>query len=102
MFLPKKDKALVEEIMKILECVGARYEVQDVERARIYRWRPAAVTLECECGERAPLTSSRTTCFGCGADHTDVIAEVLEIRMEDEADQPWRYLRLYFSHPQPI
>ena len=98
-------------MVKILECVGARYEVQDVEDveiAKVYRWRPAIVTIECVCGERAPLTPSKTTCIGCAADHTDVFAEVLETRMEeeDEGDHPWRSLRSYFppqaAPPKPI
>jgi len=90
-------------VVKVLECVGEHYEFQEVQRARVYRWCPATITLECECGERPTLTLSRTSCTGCGADHTDVIAEVLEPRMEeDEGHHPWRFLRSYFSHPKPI
>jgi hypothetical protein len=90
-------------VVRVLECVGAHYDIQDVQTARVYRWRPATVALECECGERLTLTSSRTTCVACGADHTYIFAGVLETRMEeeDEADQPWRSLRSYFSHPKP-
>src|SRR5215210_4961959 len=65
------------QVVKVLECVGEHYEFQDVQRARVYKWCPAAVALECECGERPTLTSSRTTCFSCGVDHKDVFAEVL-------------------------
>ena len=88
--------------VNILECVGEHYEVQDVPKARVYRRCPAAVSLECECGERPTLTSSTTTCFKCGADHMDVFAEVLGIGMEeDEGDLPWRSLRSYFNRPKP-
>jgi len=85
-------------VVKVLECVGDHYEVQEAQRARVYKWCPATISLECECGERLTLTSSRTTCFRCGADHTDVFAEVLEKRMEeeDEGEHPWRFLRSYF------
>ena len=90
-------------MLKVLGCVGAHYEVQDVQRARVYKWCPATVTLECECGERPTLTSSRTTCFRCGADHKDVFAEVLGNGLEeDEGNHPWRSLRSYFSRPKPI
>ena len=90
-------------MVKVLECVGEHYEFQDVSRARVYKWCPAAVSLECECGERLTLTSSTTTCFKCGEDHTDVFAEVLGIGMEeDEGEHPWHFLRSYFSHPKPI
>ena len=90
-------------MVKVLECVGEHYEFQDVSRARVYRRCPAAVSLECECGERPTLTSSTTTCFRCGADHMDVFAEVLGIGMEeDEGEHPWRFLRSYFRHPKPI
>ena len=89
--------------MKVLECVGEHYEVQVVPRARVYKWCPAVISLECECGVRPTLTSPKTTCAGCGADHTHVIAEALETRMEeDEGDLPWRFLRSYFSHPKTI
>ncbi len=89
-------------MVKVLECVGAHYKVQDVQRARVYKWYPAAVALECECGERLTLTSSTTTCFRCGTDHMDVFAEVLGIHKEDEDHSPWRSLRSYFSRPKPI
>jgi len=85
-------------VIRVLECIGEHYEVQDVPRARVYRLCPAAVSLECECGERLILTSSKTTCAGCGADHTDVFAEVLETRMEeDEGEHHWHFLRSYFT-----
>ena len=90
-------------MVRVLECVGAHCEVLDVQRARVYSWRPATIVLECECGERPTLTSSRITCVGCGADHTDVIREVLETRMEEDGgDHPWRSLRSYFTHPKPL
>src|SRR5215213_11276506 len=86
-----------ESTMKVVECIGARYEVHDVEMGRVYKWCPAIVTVECGCGERSTLTSSRTTCFRCGTDHTDVIREVLGIGMEEDGgEQPWRSLRSYF------
>jgi len=85
-------------VVKVLECVGEHYEVQDVPRARVYRWCPAAVSLECECGERLTLTPPKTTCARCGADHTDVFEEVLETHtQEDEGERPWHFLRSYFT-----
>jgi hypothetical protein len=90
-------------VVKVLECVGEHYKVQDVQRAKVYRWRPATIALECECGERLTLTSSTTTCSKCGEDHTDVVAEVLETHTEeDEGHHPWGSLRSYFSRPKPI
>ncbi len=90
-------------MVRVLECVGAHYKAQDVPRARVYRWCPATVLLECECGERLTLTSLRTVCFSCRTDHKNVIAEVLETHTEeDEGHHPWRSLRSYFSRPKPI
>ena len=89
-------------MVRVLECVGAHCEVQDVQRARVYRWRPATIVLECECGERTTLTSLKTACAGCGADHTHVIGEVLGIGTEEDGgDHPWRSLRSYFSYLKP-
>ena len=88
-------------MVKVLECVGEHYEAQDAQGARVYRWCPTTVTLECECGQRQTLTSSRTTCCRCGADHMEGINEVLGSSMEeDEVERPWRFLRSYFSRPQ--
>src|SRR5215212_6472927 len=68
------------------------------EGFRIYKWCPAAVSLECECGERLTLTPPKTTCARCGADHTDVFEEVLETHtQEDEGERPWHFLRSYFT-----
>jgi len=89
-------------VVKVVECIGARYELQDVEMGNVYKWCPANVTVECGCGERPTLTSSTTTCFRCGTDHMDVFAEVLGIHKEDEDHYPWRSLRSYFSRPKPI
>jgi hypothetical protein len=89
--------------VKIVECIGARYEVHDVEMGKVYKWCPAIATVECGCGERLTLTSSRTTCFRCGTDHKYVIGEVLGIGVEeDEGGHPWRSLRSYFSYLKPI
>ena len=92
------------QVVKVLECVGEHYKVQDVQRARVYKWYPAAVALECECGERLTLTSSTPICFKCWADHTDVFAEVLGNGMEedDEGEHPWHFLRSYFTRPKLI
>ena len=91
-------------MVKVLECVGEHYECHDQPIARVYKWCPATIALECECGERATLSSSRTICARCGADHTHVIVEVLEKPMveEEEGEHPWRSLRSYFTHPKPL
>ncbi len=74
----------------VVECVEGSYEVQDVEFGRVYKWRPERVVVECDCGERATLSGSGTTC-GCGADHTEVVREELAGSSEDEVLHPWRY-----------
>ncbi len=74
----------------VIECAEGRYEVQDVEFGRVYKWRPERVVVECDCGERTALSGSETTC-GCGADHTEVVREELAGSLEDEVLHPWRY-----------
>ena len=39
----------------VIECAEGRYEVQDVEFGRVYKWRPERVVVECDCGERTAL-----------------------------------------------
>ncbi len=74
----------------MIERVEGRYEVQDVEVGRVYKWRPEQVTVECDCGERAALTASESVCR-CGVDHTAAIREETVVCSEDEILHPWRY-----------
>ncbi len=77
---------------QVIQRVEGRYEVQEVELGRVYRWRPGRVVVQCGCGGRATLTSSETTC-GCGADYAAVLDGQLAARpLEDEAVHPWRYV----------
>jgi len=95
-------------VVKVVECIGARYELQDVEMGKVYKWCPANVTVECDCSETLTYSSSRITCFRCGEDHRDVINEVLGIGMEEDeghfpwSHYPWRSLQAYFSRPKSI
>jgi hypothetical protein len=57
-------------VSKVIERVEARYDVQDVEFGRVYKWHPESVLIECECEERLSLSASATFCRACGADHT--------------------------------
>lgn len=78
--------------MVVIECTEGRYEVQDGEFGKIYRWCPECVLVKCDCGEMTTLTDSDTTCAWCGVDHTSTIREELVPRwLEDEAVHPWRY-----------
>jgi hypothetical protein len=88
-----------KEVAKIVERVEARYEVQDVEMGKVYRWRPERVVVECECGSTLTLTASKQTrCGECGADHRALVEEVgLEAHPEDEVEHPWRSLRPYYT-----
>lgn len=87
-------------VAKIIERVRARYEVEDVEMGKVYRWRPESVVVECGCGEKPTLTASKHACGQCGADHRTVVQdEVSGARLEDEdkVDRPWRSLRPYYA-----
>ena len=80
---------------KVIECVKAHYEIEDVEMGKVYRWCPQSLVLECTCGEELPLTTFKTTCPHCGADHTDAAQAKLVARPEDKGDHPWRSLQPY-------
>jgi len=84
-----------ELVAKVVECVEAHYEVQDVEMGAVYRWCPESAVVECDCREEVALTASKTTCVECGVDHAAIVEEVLDVRPEDEGDHPWRSLRPY-------
>jgi hypothetical protein len=79
-------------MVKVIERSGGRYEVQEVEFGRVYRWCPECVVIECDCGEMTILTPSGATCR-CGADHIALIRGELDRRLGDEELHPWRYAK---------
>jgi hypothetical protein len=82
---------------KVVEHIEGHYECEKVPFGRIYRWRTGCVVAECACGERVALSSSMTTCAGCGTDHAAVVQERLPTEraaaQADEALRPWRLAR---------
>ncbi len=82
---------------RIIERVEAHYEVHEMEMGIVYSWRPESVVVECDCGERATLTASRTACGECGADHEAATEEVLDVRQQDKVEHPWRSVRPYYA-----
>jgi len=82
------------EPVRVVEHIEGRYEAEDVEFGRVYRWCPGSVVLKCACGvEKLTLTGSTTTCDECGADHASIVREVLVGRrsQRDRDTHPWRY-----------
>lgn len=76
----------------VIEHTGGRYDIQATEFGRCYRWVPDRVVVDCDCGEKATLTRSATTCECCGADHSSALSrELAACRREDEILHPWRY-----------
>ena len=76
----------------VIERTEGRYDVQEVEFGRVYKWRPEHVVVECGCGSTLTLTNSETSC-DCGADHVDVVREELSAkRFGNELPHPWRHL----------
>ena len=81
-------------VAKVIERVEARYEIQDVEMGKVYKWRPESILVECECGERAALAASEYTCEECGAEHKGLVREdLVGMAQKDQALHPWRYAR---------
>jgi hypothetical protein len=91
----EKGKRGTGQLAKVIECAQARYEVQDVEFGKVYKWRPKQVLVECRCGQRLSLTASRTSCLECGTDHELAVKEVsADEHQSDQTLHPWRY---YYS-----
>ena len=82
-------------MVKILERVNAHYESREMPFGKVYQWHPAAVALECDCGEQVTLTatSTTTTCGRCGADLGTFVYEIRERegRLPDKLTHPWFY-----------
>jgi hypothetical protein len=84
-------------VTQVIERVKAHYEVHEVEMGIVYRWCPERAVVECECGEKLSLTAAKTACGECGADHADIVEEVVDFRPEDKVDHPWRSLHPYYA-----
>jgi len=83
-------------MVQIVERVQAHYESRELLFGKVYEWHPAAVALECECGEKVTLSatsSTTTTCSGCGADLGTFVYEIRERegRLPDKLTHPWFY-----------
>jgi hypothetical protein len=88
----EKGKEEAGPVAKVIECAHGRYEVQDVELGKVYKWRPERIVVECGCGERLYLNASTTSCKECTTDHAlTVRAELADRRERDEVLHPWRY-----------
>ena len=95
------EKGTGETVTQVIERVEAHYELQATEKGTLYRWCPESVVIECECGERATLSASRSACGECEADHESLIEEVLDVRQEDKVEHPWRFVRPSCYAPGP-
>jgi hypothetical protein len=79
---------------RIIERVEAHYESREVPFGKTYEWHPAYIALECDCGEKLPLTTtSATTRCRCGADHGTIVHDIQgrEGRLRDNVTHPWHH-----------
>ena len=79
---------------RIIERGKEYYETHEVPFGRDYEWHPAYIILECDCGEKATLTSTSTiTTCRCGADRSAFIRALRERegQLPDEGIHPWHY-----------
>ena len=75
--------------------VVGHYEVDQTPFGRSYKWHPAYVNLQCDCGAELTLSDASSTpaCSRCGTDHSGVIEEIQkrEDRLGREVTHPWGY-----------
>ena len=73
----------------MIKCTDGHYEVQSTSYGETYVWCPECVVVDCDCGKRAVLRASETTC-SCGTDHATLVREELASReMSNGASHPW-------------
>lgn len=79
---------------QITKNTEAHYETDEVPFGRSYKWHPAHIVVECDCGEKLTFTgtSTVTTCR-CGADYGSLVHDIhrREERLRDEDVRPWLY-----------
>ena len=56
-------------MVQVIKRTGEQYEARKIKFGKVYRWCPEHRVLQCECGERPTLTSSVTSCDGCGTNY---------------------------------
>ena len=79
-------------MVTVIERTEGRYEVEEVEFGKVYRWLPERFMVGCGCGRTLSLTTSETSC-DCGADHAAIVREELAAeRLRNEPPHPWRQL----------
>jgi hypothetical protein len=82
-------------MVQILERLQAHYESREMPFGKVYEWHPAAVALECGCGEKVTLsaTSPTTICSRCSADLGTFARDIRERegRLPDNLTHPWFY-----------
>jgi hypothetical protein len=78
---------------KIIERVEAHYVGREIPFGKVYKWHPAYLALECDCGEQLILsaTSTITTCGRCGANLGGFLHYIKEGEghLPDELTHPW-------------
>jgi hypothetical protein len=81
-------------VAKVIERVQARYEVQDVEFGKVYKWRPERIVVECQCRQKLSLTASASSCEECGTDHVLAVKEATKTdgHQSDYTLHPWRFV----------
>jgi hypothetical protein len=88
-------------VAKVIERIDARYEVQEVEFGKVYKWCPERVVIECGCGGRLCLNASMTSCEECSADHNVAVREELsELRHNDQ--RHFSKARLFGGNRHPV
>ena len=95
--------------LKVIERVDARYDIQELQVGKVYKWRPESLLIECECGQRTTITVPDTTCEECGKEHIDLLREDLrdhrrgrQRRLGEEDLHPWRYAEDSEEEEDPI
>ncbi len=83
-------------MVHILQSVQAHYESRQMPFGKVYEWHPAAVDLECECGQKVTLSATSTTtttCSGCGAELGTFVHAIREreATLPDKLTHPWFY-----------
>ena len=64
-------------MIQLIEKDREGYEVRKLPYGNVCIWYPDHFVLECECGRLLPCADSTAFC-PCGADHTDLVWDLLD------------------------
>jgi hypothetical protein len=78
---------------KVKVSIEGHYEVQEMSNGKDYVWQPSHSIIACDCGQVMDADEHHTTCPNCGAEHSDLMQQVVGRQLSDDVLHPFEATR---------